>query len=739
MATPSIPVQIQPIVRIRVRCAEAHTNPWLRRLYVVWAAVPADATPAVFALAQSDEKGYLSPVMNQLDPAVKSTLPLFPDIDYQFYFVRHPSATFAQDLIAELNADFAAASKKHGAPRTRKAVLTETGKDKKKKPIMEGVISIEEDPSAFIQLGSTLYGGWALFRDMPGTGSNTVDTDVQCQPLYKQVRRLQFQLGRLRYPIGNQWHPYSPEPWTDDKTRKRTKAKLPSLLYPNEGLFDICTWNAVIRFQREARNGEAVKLDPAKPRTPTLTPDTFDPLPAAENRELEMNESHNFLTDAPASPGEAFAAISESVESIVDADTANAIQQWLKNDLRKPGKILVNRGSWDSWMQQDASSTAGLLDAELRRLGVAYGLRFNNAFRDTRMSVVTAGPGQIINSIHKSGFAFDMAMRGYVDPLKEAPLYYEKDPSVSSGVKWIVWAEAQIANIPPEPHEDYVEYKDSLNRWKYDADSPEGGTTQPPFSLPGVKFLNFSKVCDHFLLRRIGAHTNGWHGTDPVTFTLNSADAFADFVPIFSQEAEQSPNAPTAVSKVDGTQYLFSLVAPGATYLAAWTKATRSLNPTPEVYIEPWTKEGEKVIRTLRGDSFIGKSIRVSVAGPWLGGTGSSGFPEKPSPTGTSDGTIVLSKTAEFPTLYAFSAIPITTPIAINPGAVIELPGLGHPSHMEWWHFQYEPGYSGKLWREILDLIGWLPEGLLGKEGGMPIFGLYGMGYLTKHLNAKAN
>lgn len=739
MPTPSIPVEIQPIVRIRVRCSKAHTDPWLRRLYVVWAAVPADATPPAFALAQSDEKGYLSPVMNQLDPAVKATLPLFPNIDYHFYFVRHPSAAFAQDIITELNADFAATSKKYGAPRTRQAVLTQTGVDKKKKAIMEGVISVEEDPAWFIQNGSPFYGGWALFRDMPGTGSNVVNTDVQCEVLAQQVRRLQFQLGRLRYPIGNQWHPYSPEPWTEDAARKKAKAKLPGKLYPNEGLFDICTWNAVIRFQREARNGEAAKLDPAKPRTPTLAPDTFDPLPAAEDRELEMAESHNFVTDTDASPGEAFAAIPEAVESIVEVETANAIQQWLKNDLRKPGKILVNRGAWDSWMQQDASATAGLLDAELKRLGVNYGLRFNNAFRDTRMSVITPGAGQIINSIHKSGFAFDMAMTAYVDPLKNAPLYYEKDPSVTSGVKWIVWAEAQIARIPPEPHEDYVEYKDSVNRWKYDADSPDGGSTQPPFSLPGVKFLNFSKVCDHFLLRRIGAHTSGWQGTDPVTYTLDSADNFNNFLSKFLQEADQAPNAPTAVAKVDGKQFLFSLLPPAAKYLSSWKTATRALNPTPEVYIEPWTKEGEKVIRALRGKDFVGKSIRVSVAGPWIGGNGASGFPQEPSPTGTSEGTIELSATAEFPTLYAFTASPITTPISIEPGSVVELPGLGHPAHMEWWHFQYEPGYSGKLWKDILDLIGWLPEGLLGKEGAMPIFGLYGMGYLTKHLNAKAN
>jgi len=257
MANTSVKVELKPIVRIRVRCAEAHTDPWLRRLYVVWAAIPPGESettpgesdpetgedrnpgiPALYAVAQSDEKGNLSPVMNGLDPATDATVTLFPDVDYQFYFVRHPAAQFAHDIASALNADPEGAKKRYGEARKLRAILTQTGVDKKKKPILEGVISLQEDPAWFVQNGSPHYGGWALFRNMPGTGSNKVDTDIQCRPLFDHVRRLQFQLGRLRYPIGNQWHPYSPEPWTSDATRKKQKAKLPGLLYPNEGVND---------------------------------------------------------------------------------------------------------------------------------------------------------------------------------------------------------------------------------------------------------------------------------------------------------------------------------------------------------------------------------------------------------------------------------------------------------------------------------------------------------------------
>lgn len=175
MADTSVKVELKPIVRIRVRCAEAHADPWLRRLYVVWAAIPPGESdpetgedrnpeiPASYAVAQSDEKGNLSPVMNGLDPATDATVPLFPDVDYLFYFVRHPAAQFAQDIASALNLDPAEAKKRYGEPRKLRSILTQTGADKKAKPIMEGVISLKEDPAWFVQNGSPHYGGWALF------------------------------------------------------------------------------------------------------------------------------------------------------------------------------------------------------------------------------------------------------------------------------------------------------------------------------------------------------------------------------------------------------------------------------------------------------------------------------------------------------------------------------------------------------------------------------------------------
>jgi hypothetical protein len=748
----SVPVELKPIVRIRVRCKEDHKDPWLRRLYVVWAPLPPSADAALFSVAQSDSQGYLSPPLNDLDPTPDKSIPLVVDVDYQFYFVRYPDASFANSLAKELNAG-PDAKKKWGEPRVLRAVLTQTGVDKKKKPILEGVISLDEDPAWFLPQGSPQYGNWLLFRDMPGTGSNKKDADIQCRPLFAQVRRLQFHLGRLRYPVGNQWHPYSPEPAMDAKGRTKNQ------LYPNEGVFDVCLWNAVLLFQRNARAGEAIKLDPAKPRVPTLAAGSLDPLPAAADAHVEIRDSLQYVSAIEASPGEAFAAIPDPQTAIVDTSTADAIKHWLTKGFRKPGKVLVSRAEWIpwiSWMQEDAYSVIEQLAAELTRLHVDFtnGFQVNNGFRDTRMSVTVAGAGQAIYSIHKSGFAFDMAMEDYVAPRTDAPLYFEKDEAASGKrVKWIVYALAKADQIGTGPFDSHVEYKDSIRPWLYDPTSTEGGSTQPELVLPGKKFLNFTKVCDHFLLRRISAHETGWQGTNAVTYKLSDAAALGEFINGLKAHLSRSGYTPEAKAKIDGTEFPLADLKDLQKHLAAWRQATATHNPTPTVRVEPWTKEGAKVVQAMRSKALAGRKVKLIVEGYWSGGKGAEGFPEPlppppppkegetppEPPAGPVEGTITLSAKAEFPPKFAFVMSPITAPKQITASSVIELGALvGHPAHMEWWHFQYEPGYNGKKWGDILELIGWTREGLLGQEGNPGYHGLYGLGYMPDGLDKNA-
>jgi hypothetical protein len=722
-------------------------DPWLRRLYVVWAAPSSVCDPSEtsiefgpevnFTVAQTDEKGYICPLRNTLDPAPEATLPLFPGLDYYFFFVRHPDSSLAEQLCLDMNADPYATVARVGQPQFLQAILTETGKDKAKKPIEEGVISIATDPKKFVQLGSPRYGGWALFRNMPGTGSNQKDTDIQCKVLFDQVRRLQYHLGALRYIIGNQWHPYSPEPFLPTKDRNKLRPKLPELLYPNEGVFEHVTWNAVLRFQRDARAGLCVELDRRVARTPTIDSVTFDPLPAAANWQLEMDESTHYLSDLGTSGGAAAPfPIPGDVDTLVESTTAEAIHEWLKLGLRNPGKILVSRGTYDSWMQEDVYDTINRLDDEVRRLGVSYPLAFNNAFRDVRMSVVDPGPGQIVTSIHKSGFAFDMTMIEFVEPNRAAPYHYVRNPGAGRAV-WTVYAEATAANIPAGLP-PYATYEDTIIPWEYDASSPEGGAPGAPLAKPGIKFLNFTAVCDHFQIKDIGAHKSGWQGSAFQKFTLNSGPEFQEFLAHLGRQFP-IPDKKKAVYTMDvnGKRHLVFDCVALYTFLTHWQTAGKAFHPTPQFTFDPSTAEGEQVVRSLRGDSFKGAEVSLSVAGFWAGGKGASGFPKAdadPKPD-TSSGKLTLGPEVEFPPKFACTISPITGPAQISQGTEIEFITLGHPAHMEWWHFQYEPGFTGQNWGGILDLIGWTPEGLLGKDGGLPIFGLYGLGYTTKHLS----
>jgi hypothetical protein len=136
----------------------------------------------------------------------------------------------------------------------------------------------------------------------------------------------------------------------------------------------------------------------------------------------------------------------------------------------------------------------------------------------------------------------------------------------------------------------------------------------------------------------------------------------------------------------------------------------------------------------LRGKAFNGRKALITVAGKWDGGVGASNV--KVSATTTAE--LELSAKTEFPKTPAFTLRPVTDP-ALTSESVIKIPKFGTPPGMEWWHFQYTKGFDGQDWKTILGWIGWTEEGLLGKAGGKPIQGLFGLGYLKdKHLDKKA-
>src|SRR5262249_40555466 len=135
----------------RVRCASDHADPWLRGLYLVWSALPVPkkapeppaATPTAAppsapapgapAPREPQEPGFEPPVhrvkrSNEMGDLLElwtedgtakpgKAIPLFPNVAYDVYFVRYPDETYAVQLAAALNANFAEAIKKYGKPR----------------------------------------------------------------------------------------------------------------------------------------------------------------------------------------------------------------------------------------------------------------------------------------------------------------------------------------------------------------------------------------------------------------------------------------------------------------------------------------------------------------------------------------------------------------------------------------------------------------------------------------------
>lgn len=750
MAKQKVVIHLKRIILVRLRCDEDHKDPWLKRLYVLWADpkdISAQGKSPNFHLAQTDTSGYLSPILSDLDPHPTETKKLFPDYEYYFYFVRHPETKLPQQILTELNDDLEAAKKKWGDWQAMKPQLETTGKDKKGRAIKEAIVRISEDASSFIPAGSDLYKGWVLFRDMPGGSEAHKSIRVdQCPPLLQQVTRLQFHLGALRYPIGNHRHPYMPAPWK----------KLPEedgLLYPNEGVFDTLTWSCVLKFQRDVRGGIVGVLDPAKSRTPILSPGSYEPTSGARDAHLMIRESPNYVSEQSTSyndarADEASGASDEAsdvsdaqadlpFDTVVDKETGDAIQRWLDRGWRKPGKVLVAKKELDSWMMEDVLPAINELSAELIRLGFGPGAQFNSTFRDARMSVGVAQGGQIVRSIHKSGYAFDMAMTAYTDPRKSCPLYYSKDKGVTDKTMWTVYALVADSKIPNGVPASYVEYVKKINYWKYDKTSPDGGREIPltaddaahdlgrrEFSAP-CSFLNFTKVANHFGFIRISAHSSGWQELPYKEFCLETPEQFRALVNRLSLQLKQGPNTTLVINS---SPVQMSDFKSAVEYLRKWLDATTGYNPTPDVIVEPWTKQGHKLLKELMTKPFRGQKVLETEEGQ------------------TAGSEIELSSKYNFKGgLYSFKLRPITAPITLKPGDEVDVPkAFGDPAHMEWWHFQYpggsKPGvgYSDKTWGNILGDVGWTDEGLLDAKANKWIYGHWGLGYTSKDLAAEA-
>src|SRR5262249_1343691 len=145
-----------------------------------------------------------------------------------------------------------------------------------------------------------------------------------CPPVRNEVRRLQNHLGAMRYIVGNSFQPYSPEP---RPPRRFNKGVPLSSNTPNEGDFEVITWNAVLAFQRDAAAGTAVQLHPSVARTALISgPPDFEPIEAALDPKLQAIDSKNYTALRLPVPPVVPASI--PFETLVDVATGRAIQTW---------------------------------------------------------------------------------------------------------------------------------------------------------------------------------------------------------------------------------------------------------------------------------------------------------------------------------------------------------------------------------------------------------------------------
>jgi len=689
----------------------------------------------VFHLAQSDDEGYLSPVLNDLDPEPIKTLPMFPDRDYYCYFVRHPGSDLPLEIVKRLRDNADRAKKDLGEWRALKATLEAVGKNSKK----ELVLRVAEDPSWFVPQGHEIYGRWVLFREMPGTGSPKVRKGkdaIQCPPLREQVRKLQYHLGAMRYPIGTADHPYIPDP-------------------AKEGVFEGVTWNAVVALQKDAREGKALKLNSATTRTPLWTPGSYEPTPEASNTELQARESAAYVAQGAEEHSEVKADL--PYETVVDKPTGAAIQKRLDGGWRKPGKVYVCLGieksptkkdpstvryQDDYWMAQDAVQILERFSTALKLLGLKIGVRCSCCYRGVETQVSSAGVGCIRLSIHKTGFAFDMSCSAFVGWAskgtlaeyleKSYPLFFEKDESVKDKWFWIVYALVKESDIVPEPQrpEEFQKivgkYAKTIRSWKYNRELPNGGEAVELTAPEGTTFLNFTDLAKQFGLHRIPAHANksdkqGWILKPKMQIRLSTPDDFAQVVTRISANLDVRGHTTDELS-VNGAKYTLAQFQEKEPLLAQWCKDSWP-KATPNVEIDPTSKEGEKLLGSLqRGKAYQGQKFLLFKEG------------------GKAEGEelTIEGKKTSFPLKEPFALRPVTEPISFKPGDTVDLPALsGTPEHMEWWHFQHNASIEGVEWGDLLGPLGWSEEGLLGKKGpdDPGIYGLYGLGYTSMDLH----
>lgn len=737
-------IKLDPLYVVRVRCEHEHTyetevlvdNPkkkgdkitqkvtrteYLARLWVIWR-IPGATR---HALACTNDSGYLVPcdVDGLPIPSAAVSLPVGKPIE--FTFVRHPRSDVARGIFDRIKS----APGEFDPPTKLQVVKQVTGKDASGSPVEEGLLLVPESDTVFWPKGPPLYGEWLLYRRMPNS---------RCAPVRKQVERLQRHFGAMRFLVGNAHQPYRPPP---------------SAI----GDFDVMCWNSVLMFQDYAAKGSIAFLlapdrtrlyAPAFPFEPTAASTSEDPKSSATA--LDRRESELYR-DAIHGMYSGIDEVKELDRGVVSVETGKHLEHWLANDARKPDHILVClHPPSPNWVHQAVARQVRNWSAELEAAGFppsvtkpgkaggktvtqrARGVSLANGFRDIRYMTTTGG-GAVDTSLHKVGIAFDLWMGTEIggtqdDP--DAPNYYpiyavrsqKLGPSGKLEYSWTIWGEIDVGLVKPggavieegpkPPPPEFLEQLQVIYPHKYDPNRADGGAETVKANT-GKRYVNISRIANHFGIYNIGPHEKGWQGGANESFRLTDPNQFAQLVERLEQQVFFKENFdPKAIYYANRTQYDepgsgFALsdksVQAEATFLRAWYRATLGQPASVDVQFESGAHPEKNALWNRMRAVTAAARFHVTIFEPI---------------TGTVDvrDDVALATLKLAPARTVKVVAKVFDPVVGKnvPFLRFACPAFkGKANHLEWWHFQVNRlenrqigGPNAPLWRDLVREIG---------------------------------
>lgn len=376
------------------------------------------AEPRPFSAGMVDRRGYVVPweqgrlERGQRKPvttdSIKFVGPPSEDATYDFFLVSHPDPQRIQAILDNVNENGGVFKDADGAET--KPLPMKLGKNKGKGN--EHVLEVAEDPTKLLPLeGADEYGGWLLYRDMPFQ---------RCAGVSKQIEKLQKALGAMRYPIGSGDDPYFPD--GEEKTG-------------NKGKFDVRTWNGVLALQRAllANRDPLVKTDSVMALFDCATSKAFAEIAFAEK------VTGTAAVETVPKP--------QAADGVVDRRTAAALKHCVANGLRKPRFVLQpiphqmsvkDHVSSHRWMRAEAVAAVTAWRKLAETFGWSEGVHAFHTYRTCLADVTSADYGRASLSIHKSGYAVDLQMSGFIVPW--SPNIFYEQVLREARVRWRLWA-----------------------------------------------------------------------------------------------------------------------------------------------------------------------------------------------------------------------------------------------------------------------------------------------------------